>query len=177
MRFSKNQKVALLAGTLAAVGMGIFPPWIMEGDSLGTEATSIHFPLGYNFIFAPPISPHQVGVAAQYLSNSGGVRLDMLRLLVQWIILLLLLIGTLLYFHEPEVQADFRPELTEEETVRHLLSCTKWKTGSFLEIWHRLPGLDEHELRKMLVRAGAVCLQNDQGREVWGLVTRNQDRL
>ena len=51
MRFSKNQKVALLAGTLAAVGMGIFPPWIMEGASLGTEATSIHFPLGYNFHF------------------------------------------------------------------------------------------------------------------------------
>jgi len=33
------------------------------------------------------------------------------------------------------------------------------------------------ELRRLLIRAGAVCFEGKDGVEMWGLRTRNEDRL
>ena len=46
---------------------------------------------------------------------------------------------------------------------------------SFLEIEKRLGGFEDNELRKILIRAGAVRFEGDN--ELWGLLSRNTDDL
>ena len=64
-----------------------------------------------------------------------------------------------------------------EQVARALLENEKWKKRSFEEIKKRLGGFEDDELRKILVRSGAVKFVASDGKELWGLLSRNKDDL
>ena len=92
MTFDSKQIRILIAAGVIFVGMGLFPPWTYTLD-----AESIHRerPAGYELIFDPP--------RPEYLSKDyGGVRLDISRLLIQWIVLSAATGGLILFTNKPD---------------------------------------------------------------------------
>jgi len=77
MTFNPKQLRILIAAGVIFVAIGLFPPWTYTFD-----AQSIHSekPAGYALIVSPP-GPEETG------SPAFGVRLDISRLLVQWLVL------------------------------------------------------------------------------------------
>lgn len=63
-----------------------------------------------------------------------------------------------------------------ESAIVRLLKHPRWAKRSFKQISARLGGFEDNELRRLLVRAGAVRFSKD-GVEYWGLVERNRDLL
>lgn len=61
--------------------------------------------------------------------------------------------------------------------AQRLLSHPQWRLRTFTVIRHHLGGLDDNELRKLLVRSGALRWMSKSGYELWGLAERNVDRL
>ncbi|OGU71681.1 MAG: hypothetical protein A3H45_01185 [Ignavibacteria bacterium RIFCSPLOWO2_02_FULL_55_14] len=70
-----------------------------------------------------------------------------------------------------------RTEYMAEQVARELLSFERWSKRSFAAIKRRLGGFEDDELRKILVRAGAVRFHGDHEEELWGLVSRNREEL
>jgi hypothetical protein len=70
-----------------------------------------------------------------------------------------------------------RTEFMAEQVTRELLESERWEKRTFRAIQQRLKGFDGDELRKILVRAGAVAFEGDQGEELWGLLSRNRREL
>jgi len=64
-----------------------------------------------------------------------------------------------------------------EQVAKSLLESEKWEKRSFDEIKNRLGGFEDDELRKILVRAGAVKFKASDGKELWGLISRNKKVL
>jgi hypothetical protein len=64
-----------------------------------------------------------------------------------------------------------------EAAVRQLLLTPRWTMRSFDEIEKKLGGFDGDELRKLLVRAGAIRFEGRDATEYWGLRERNEDQL
>ena len=89
------------------------------------------------------------------------------------------LITAIAAFHlqERKLKWELRTEFMAEQAVRTLLQHKKWQKRSFDEIKRRLGGFGEDELRKILVRAGAVSFEGKDGVELWGLVSRNEPNL
>lgn len=76
------------------------------------------------------------------------------------------------------LKQELKTEFMAEEVAKNLLNEEKWKKRSFTEIKKRLGGFEEDELRKILVRSGAVRFENkDNNEELWGLISRNKDEL
>jgi hypothetical protein len=75
---------------------------------------------------------------------------------------------------ERKLRAELRTEFMAEQAARALLENERWSKRSFEEISRRLRGFEEDDLRKILVRAGAVCFESSEGRELWGLISRNR---
>ena len=78
---------------------------------------------------------------------------------------------------ERRLRMEFRTEFMAEQAARSLLENERWKKRSFEEIKKRLGGFEDDELRKILVRAGAVKFEATDGKEFWGLIFRNKDDL
>ncbi len=78
---------------------------------------------------------------------------------------------------ERKLRADLRTEFMAEEAVKQLLRSPQWKMRSFEEIERKIGGFEQNELRKLLVRAGAVRFRGEEDRELWGLRERNKDSL
>jgi hypothetical protein len=83
-----------------------------------------------------------------------------------------------------ELRADFqrdrdewRTQFMAEQVARRLLHESRWPLRSFEILQHHLGGFTENELRKILVRTGAVRFKSRGGSELWGLIERNEDRL
>ena len=64
-----------------------------------------------------------------------------------------------------------------EQAAKALLEHPDWKMRIFGAIKKKDRGFDDDELRKFLIRAGALRFQADDGTELWGLVSRNQEEL
>ena len=64
-----------------------------------------------------------------------------------------------------------------EQVAKALLQKEKWRKRSFEEIKKRLGGFEDDELRKTLVRSGAVQFDGKDGTELWGLISRNEAEL
>lgn len=74
--------------------------------------------------------------------------------------------------------AQMRTEFMAEQVARQLLEHKNWKRRSFKAINYRLgDAFADDELRKILVRAGAIRFEDGEGKEYWGLISRNQDIL
>ena len=81
-----------------------------------------------------------------------------------------------LFLGERKIRRDYRLEFAAERVARELMLDKEWRLRSFDVIRHHLGGFDDDELRKTLVRAGAIRFTSSSGEELWGLVERNQDR-
>lgn len=79
---------------------------------------------------------------------------------------------------ERKLRTEMRTEFMAERAVNLLLNHPNWKMRSYDVIKSKIAGFEENELRKILVRAGAVqfCRKRD-GKELWGLIERNEDKL
>jgi hypothetical protein len=65
-----------------------------------------------------------------------------------------------------------RTEFMAEETARHFLSHKSFTDRSFDTLRQHLGGFEDDELRKILVRAGAMRLYREDGTEWWRLLSR-----
>jgi len=78
---------------------------------------------------------------------------------------------------ERKLKAELRTEFMAEQVAKKLLENPKWKMRDFDQIKKRLAGFDDNELRKILVRSGAVRFEGEDGKELWGLISKNEDSL
>ena len=78
---------------------------------------------------------------------------------------------------EARLRAELRTEYMAEEAVHALLDDPRWPKRSFDAIQDRVGGFDGDDLRRLLVRAGALRFRAKNGKELWGLRTRNPDDL
>ncbi len=69
-------------------------------------------------------------------------------------------------------QEAHRTEFMAEETARALLRHKSFTDRSFETLRGHLGGFQDDELRKILVRAGAMRVYRDDGSEWWRLVSR-----
>jgi len=72
---------------------------------------------------------------------------------------------------------DFKLDFATESVARELLMDKQWRLRSFGVIKQHLGGFEDDALRQVLVKAGAVRFKSRNGAELWGLLSRNRDRL
>jgi hypothetical protein len=70
------------------------------------------------------------------------------------------------------LQEQHKVEYMAEETARHFLSHKSFTDRSFDTLRDHLGGFTDDELRKILVRAGAIRVYRDDGSEWWRLLSR-----
>jgi hypothetical protein len=63
-------------------------------------------------------------------------------------------------------------EFMAETTARHFLSHKSFTDRSFETLRNHLGGFTDDELRKILVRAGAIRVYREDGSEWWRLLSR-----
>jgi len=78
---------------------------------------------------------------------------------------------------ERKLKWELRTEFMAEQAAKALLEHDDWNMRSLEEIKKRLGGVDDSELRKILVRAGAVKFESNDGKELGGLIYKNKDKL
>jgi hypothetical protein len=78
---------------------------------------------------------------------------------------------------ERKLRRDYRLEFAAESAAHRLLNDPEWSLRTFKIISHHLAGFEDNELRKVLVRAGAIRFTSKSGVELWGLLERNQHLL
>lgn len=77
---------------------------------------------------------------------------------------------------ERRLREELKLEDATEVAVRTLMS-RGWKLRSFSVISHHIRGFKDDELRKLLVRCGAVAFSDPRGNELWGLLDGVPDKL
>ncbi len=78
--------------------------------------------------------------------------------------------------HQIEViHEQYKTEFMAEDTARHFLSHEKYTDRSFETLQKHLGGFSEDELRKILVRAGAIRIFKEDGSEWWRLLSRMEE--
>lgn len=70
-----------------------------------------------------------------------------------------------------------RTEFMAEETARVFLSHKGFTDRSFETLRKHLGGFEDDELRKILVRAGAMRVYRDDGSEWWRLLSRMDEYI
>ena len=71
---------------------------------------------------------------------------------------------------------EYKLDLAAERVAKALLRDRAWTLRSIGTFQAKLPGLSDEELRKTLIRVGAISVQVD-GIETWGLLVRNKRYL
>jgi hypothetical protein len=75
------------------------------------------------------------------------------------------------------LQQQHKVEFMAEETARHFLQHKKFTDRSFDTLRNHLGGFADDELRKILVRAGAIRVYRDDGSEWWRLLSRMDEYI
>lgn len=70
------------------------------------------------------------------------------------------------------LQEQHKVEFMAEETARHFLGHKSFTDRSFETLRNHLGGFSDDELRKILVRAGAIRIYREDGSEWWRLLSR-----
>lgn len=73
------------------------------------------------------------------------------------------------------LQEQHKVEYMAEETARHFLSHKSFTDRSFDTLRNHLGGFTDDELRKILVRAGAIRVYREDGSEWWRLLSRMEE--
>lgn len=77
--------------------------------------------------------------------------------------------------HKQELKVlreEYKTEYIAETTVKHFLNHKSYTDRSFEILQKHLGGFEDNELRKILVRAGAIRTYREDGTEWWGLLSR-----
>jgi hypothetical protein len=74
-------------------------------------------------------------------------------------------------------QEQHKVEYMAEETARHFLGHKSFTDRSFETLRKHLGGFGDDELRKILVRAGAIRVYRDDGSEWWRLLSRMDEYI
>lgn len=104
----------------------------------------------------------------------------MTEALVAGVVALVVAAGTSLtafVLQREQLRQELRTEFMAEQALVGLLDHADWTLRSFERISKHVGGFDDDELRRMLVRAGALRFESSNGVELWGLRHRNLDRL
>ncbi|WP_298933709.1 hypothetical protein [uncultured Ramlibacter sp.] len=70
------------------------------------------------------------------------------------------------------LEQQHKTEFMAESTARHFLSHKSFTDRSFETLRAHLGGFEDDELRKILVRAGAMRVYREDGSEWWRLLSR-----
>ena len=70
------------------------------------------------------------------------------------------------------LREEHKTEFIAETTAKHFLNHKSYTDRSFETLKKHLGGFDDDELRKILVRAGAIRNYRDDGSEWWRLLSR-----
>ncbi|RPE77116.1 hypothetical protein [Vulcaniibacterium tengchongense] len=82
------------------------------------------------------------------------------------------------YRHQLRLSREaHKTEYMAEETARHFLSHRGYTDRSFETLRKHLGGFDDDELRKILVRAGAIRTFRGDGSEWWRLLSRMDEYI
>lgn len=79
--------------------------------------------------------------------------------------------------HMERIKATNKTEFQAEETAKHFLSHKGFTDRSFDTLKKNLGGFEEDELRKILVRAGAIRTYREDGSEWWRLLSRMDEYI
>jgi len=75
-----------------------------------------------------------------------------------------------------KIREEHKTEFQAEQTVLHFLSHASYTDRSFETLQKHLGGFEDNELRKILVRAGAIrTYRGDE--EWWRLLSRNDEYI
>lgn len=69
-------------------------------------------------------------------------------------------------------QEEFKTDFMAESTAKHFLNHKSFTDRSFETLKTHLGGFEDEELRKILVRAGAIRTYRQDGTEWWRLLSR-----
>lgn len=72
---------------------------------------------------------------------------------------------------------EVKTEFMAESTARHFLSHKSFTDRSFETLKNNLGGFEDQELRKILVRAGAIRVFRKDGSEWWRLLSRMDEYI
>lgn len=75
------------------------------------------------------------------------------------------------------LRTQYKTEFAAEDTARHFLGHKGYTDRSFDVLRKHLGGFDDDELRRILVRAGAVRTFRDDGSEWWRLLSRMDEYI
>ena len=75
------------------------------------------------------------------------------------------------------LRTEYKTEFAAEDTARHFLGHKGYTDRSFDVLRKHLGGYEDDELRRILVRAGAVRTFRDDGSEWWRLLSRMDEYI
>ncbi len=75
------------------------------------------------------------------------------------------------------LREQYKTEFMAEDTARHFLGHKGYTDRSFEVLRKHLGGFEDDELRRILVRAGAVRTFRDDGSEWWRLLSRMDEYI
>ena len=75
------------------------------------------------------------------------------------------------------IREENKTEFQAEQTALHFLSHKNYTDRSFETLKKHLGGFEDDELRKILVRAGAIRTYREDQSEWWRLLSRNQEYI
>lgn len=75
------------------------------------------------------------------------------------------------------IHEEYKTEFQAEQTALHFLRHAKYTDRSFETLKNHLGGFEDDELRKILVRAGAIRTYRDDGSEWWRLLDRMDEYI
>jgi hypothetical protein len=78
-----------------------------------------------------------------------------------------------IHLQKERLRQELKTEFMAEQAMLELLQHPSWTLRSFEAISRRFGGFDGDELRRLLVRSGALRFEKQDGTEMWGLRTRN----
>jgi hypothetical protein len=78
---------------------------------------------------------------------------------------------------ERRLRAEFQLQYAAERVVHELLQDARWTLRSFDVIRRHIGGFEDEDLRRVLVRSGAIRFESKSGGELWGLLDRNRAKL
>lgn len=70
------------------------------------------------------------------------------------------------------IREEYKTEFIAETTVKHFLNHKSYTDRSFDILKKHLGGFEDNELRKILVRSGAIRTYREDGTEWWRLLSR-----
>ena len=81
--------------------------------------------------------------------------------------------------HEKELlREELKLDYSIETAIIHLLQNPNYSQRSLKKIKHHLRGFkDDDDLCMALIRAGAVAFGGEDEKELWGLLSRNEERM